>query len=141
MGATSVAYASDRITDPVKALIIDAAFSSPYEQIYDSCVAKHVPTVKPLLWHLCKIVQWDMGVDIRASVRESLACCKIPALFIHGELDDTVPEDRSLANCAACASPSQYISVPGAEHAACYLSMGEEQLGELDEFINNYFEV
>ena len=121
MGAATVAYAADRL-DPetVKALVLDCGFCSPDAQISGDCDKRHLPTA--LLMPLIRLLaRKGLGLDLRQSVRNSLARTTIPAFFIHGTEDETVPWSEGKANFDACASRKQFYSVTGAGHAAAFI--------------------
>lgn len=135
MGAATVAYAADRL-DPetVKALVLDCGFRSPYEQISGDCRKRHLPTalLMPLIRLLAK---GSLGLDLRRSVRDSLARTAIPAFFLHGTEDKTVPWSEGKANYEACASKKQFYSVAGAGHAAAFLADRERAEEALFAFL------
>ncbi len=122
MGAAAAAYASDRL-DPetVIALVPDCGFASPWTQLYGDCVKRRLPAalMLPLIRLLAKR---DPGVDLRRSVRESLARTSIPAFFLHGTADETVPWAEGKANYEACASKKAFYSVTGAGHTTAFLT-------------------
>ena len=122
MGAATAAYAADRL-DPetVEALVLDCGFSSPDAQISGDCRKRHLPTalLMPVIRLLAKR---RLGLDLRRSVRDSLARTGIPAFFLHGTEDRTVPWAEGRANCEACASRKQFYSVTGAGHAAAFIT-------------------
>ena len=120
MGAAAAAYAADRL-DPeaVEALVLDCGFASPYAQIRGDCVKRHLPAtlMMPLIRLLARS---EIGVDLRRSVRDSLGRTAIPAFFLHGTADETVPWTEGRANYEACASEKRFFSVTGAGHTTSY---------------------
>lgn len=121
MGAATAAYAADRL-DPeaVEALVLDCGFRSPDAQISGDCRKRRLPTalLMPLIRLLAKR---GLGLDLCRSVRESLARTAIPAFFLHGTEDETVPWAEGRGNYEACASKKQFYSVTGAGHAAAFI--------------------
>lgn len=135
MGAATAAYAADRL-DPetVKALFLDCGFRSPDAQISEDCDKRHLPTalLMPLIRLLAKR---GLGLDLRRSVRDSLARTAIPAFFLHGTEDETVPWAEGEANYEACASRKQFYSVTGAGHAAAFIVDRERAENALFAFL------
>lgn len=133
MGATTVAYASDRMAG-VSAMILDCGFLSPYSQMSQECRRRHVwpVLVMPVVWLCAKI---DMKKDIRRPVTETLREIDIPAFFIHGEKDRTVPVEEGAAIYEACGSKKYFLRVPGAPHTAGFIFGGEKARNALTEFL------
>lgn len=121
MGASTVAYASDKITNnKVRGMILDCGFSSPYSQMSIDMRNRHIPAalLMPIVRLLGKLI---LGVDIKSSVCDSLRRTEIPALFLHGAADDTVPLCEGKANYEACSSEKEMIIVEGAVHTMSFI--------------------
>lgn len=135
MGAAAAAYAADRL-DPeaVEALVLDCGFASPYEQIRGDCVKRHLPAglMMPLIRALTRR---GMGLDLRRSVRDSLSRTAIPAFFLHGTADETVPWAEGRANYESCASKKRFYSVTGAGHTTAFLQDPDKAEAALFEFL------
>jgi len=58
----------------------------------------------------------------------------VPVIFYHGEADDFVPCQMSIANYEACASRKKLVLIPGAGHGLCYPVDPERYLSELKDF-------
>lgn len=140
MGCTALSYASDAICDPkVKAMVLDCGYTSPYDQMVHDLKERHLPD-RLLMPHLCALAERDIAEDLSENVRDSLAHTSIPALFMHGTADTTVPPEVSEGSFAVCASPKQLYIVPDAAHACSFLQGGEEAKAVLAEFLKSYAE-
>lgn len=139
MGAAAVLMAADEMPPAVKALAADCGFVSPWEEF--SHVARHYigrPAVILLpgvgLW--CRLLG---GFGLRErSAAESLRKCALPVFFIHGEADGFVPHGHSEKNRAACAGPTVFFSVPGAEHGMSYLADPDGYHAAAGDFFRKY---
>ncbi len=138
MGSSAVGYASDKITSPkVKVLVIDCAFVSPYRQLRCDGRTRRLPTF--LLLPVMRIIAWfDMREDLYRPVGRSLEKTHIPALFLHGDADRTVPLEQGVENYNACGSEKEFITVAGADHILAYVTGGEEVQRKTEEFINRH---
>ena len=138
MGSSAVAYASDKIkSEKVKGMVIDCAFSSVAKQLYYDSKERKIPPqlVIPVIRVIARI---ELKEDIYTPCSKSLKKTKIPALFIHGTGDTTVPYENVIENYNACASEKTLITVEGAQHIVDYAA-GEDQTKDgLKEFINIY---
>ncbi len=136
MGAVSIAFASDKIAEPkVRAMVLDCGFSSIYDQLSADCRKLHVPrwTVLPLLRLMYR---YRFGADLKTPVTASLAATGIPALFLHGTADESVPLSQGEANYAACASPKQAYFIPDAAHTCVMMQGGDEAKTVLWNFLD-----
>lgn len=139
MGSSAIAYSSDKIKDEkVRGMVIDCAFSSVGKQLYYDSRKRRIPPclVIPVIRLIARI---ELREDIYRPAGKSLAKTKVPALFIHGTGDTTVPFESGMENYNACQSEKTLIAVEGAQHIVDYAA-GEEQTKEgLKTFINKYF--
>lgn len=125
MGCASVAYASDKISSPkVRAMILDCGFSSPYDQITFDCRTRHLPA-KLLMPIIAGCAKRFLKIDITRPVGNSLEKTKIPALFMHGSNDATVPSHVSEVNFSRCVSRKELYIVDGADHAVAFIAGGK----------------
>ena len=139
MGSSAVAYSSDKLgSDKVKGMVIDCAFSSVGKQLWYDSKKRRIPPflVLPVIRLIARA---ELGEDINTSCGSSLAKTDIPALFIHGTGDTTVPFEYGLENYNACASEKTLIAVEGAQHIVDYAAGEEQTKNGLKEFINKYF--
>lgn len=139
MGCAAIAYASDKINDPkVKAMLLDCGYSSPYDQFRVDSIKRHLPW-RLMLPYIRAYAKRFLKIDIKQPVSDSLKKTAIPALFIHGTDDMTVPLEQGLSNFESCSSEKELITVPGANHATALLMGGREATNRLYGFINKYF--
>ena len=77
----------------------------------------------------------------RTSPLASMAACRLPVIFFHGDADDFVPYRMSEENFAACtAEQKRLVIVKGAGHGLCYPVNEEQYLGELRTFFEPLLE-
>lgn len=137
MGCAAVSYSSDRLNPAcVRGLCLDCGFSSPAQQMTDDMKKRHLPVrlLSPIV-RLCGRVV--LKRDLSVPVGDSLARCRIPALFIHGTGDESVPFEQGQRNYAACGAPKQALFVEGANHTVSYLAGGEGAKNTVLGFISD----
>ena len=140
MGASTIAYASPMIkSEKVKALVIDCGFVSPWLQIYRDCRRRRLPgkLIMPIVNFLCKR---KFGEDLKTSVSDALKENKIPAFFLHGKADETVPYNDAELNYSACASEKRILLPDGLHHTLAFSTGGDAVQAEVFDFINNYLQ-
>jgi hypothetical protein len=138
MGASTIAYASPLIkSEKVKALVIDCGFVSPWLQIYRDCVRRRLPgkLIMPIVNFLCKR---KFGEDLKTSVSDALKDNKIPAFFLHGKADETVPYNDAELNYSACGSEKKILLPDGLHHTLAFSTGDDSVRAEVFDFINNY---
>lgn len=139
MGCSTVEFAADRL-DPaiVKGMVLDCGFTSPRDQLNREMKRRGMPAflISPPLALFARIFA---GIDINKNTVDSLRKNRIPALFLHGGADRTVPISRGQRNFDACAGEKYWFSVPEAEHTQCFAAGGEEALRQLNDFVQKYF--
>lgn len=121
MGASAVSYASDKIhSDSVRAMILDCGFFSPYRQLITDSKRMHLfwPLVVPFMRLFAK---WNLHIDLKETAGSHLENTKIPAFFIHGTADETVPIGEGMKNFDACASEKEKIITENGPHTVCFL--------------------
>nr|MBQ6241490.1 alpha/beta hydrolase [Lachnospiraceae bacterium] len=138
MGAATAAYASDKL-DPavVRCLIPDCGFTSPYLQLLQECRRRHLPgfLLMPLIRLFARLFY---GFDIRTPVTDALSRTEIPAFFLHGTADETVPYAQGVTNYEACASPRKVLfSAEGAGHTLAFPAERERAETELFRFLQD----
>lgn len=139
MGAAAVLMTADDLPASVPALLTDCGFTSPRQELL--YVAKHSMTAAAAallpgvgLW--CRLLA-GFGLEEKNAAR-SLARCTLPVFFAHGEADTLVPYECTPNNIAACAGPTAFFSVPGAEHGLSYLVDTPGYQRALDDFLAGY---
>lgn len=123
--------------DKVRALVLDCGFKSPYSQMKRDMEMRHLPVflLMPIIMLLSKRV---LKVDIKNEVGSSLGKCKIPALFLHGTADRTVPLSEGRENFESCASEKDMIVVEDADHTMSFHVGGEKVQTAVADFIKNH---
>ncbi len=136
MGAASVAYASDSLlSESVSSLVIDCPYCRPFDQMLGMCKGKY-SALKFLLYMIRALAKWVLKVDMMADIRESLRNTAIPAFFITGGMDATVPaEDVRMAH-EACASEKELIIVSDATHTLSFLAGGTDVQERMFTFLD-----
>ena len=130
MGASTVLCAAGHdLPEQVVGVLADCGFTSPRAII--GKVIRQMGLPEQLLYPFVRLGGMLFGgfdVEANSSI-ESVARCKLPVIFIHGEDDNYVPCDMSRENYDACTCPKRLVTVPEA-----YLVDGDEYLRVLAEF-------
>ena len=139
MGASSIAYASDKLENTkVRAAILDSCYYSVYEQMWADSDRHKVPRI--LVYSQRFLARLFLGVDIKKNTAESLANSKVPVLIIQGTDDLTVDFKWGEVLYKACAEPKEYLSVKGGHHTLSYVINPELTGRTMLDFINKYFQ-
>lgn len=140
MGCATIAYASDKLkSSRVAGMILDCGFESPYEQYARDSRERHLPV--PLMLPVARLVGLcAFHKDLKITVRRSLEKTEIPALFLHGEADRTVPIEVGRKNFESCASEKCFLAIPDGAHALSYPKLKEAGDDTIDRFIETCFQ-
>lgn len=141
MGGATVGMVScdENLPDEVKVIANDCGFTSP-----DAIISSVRKLMKLPFFPFQLIVRFYAKAFAKFSLTEkdaseSYAKSKIPALFIHGELDDFVPYQMGVENYnKSNASDKLMISVKGAGHGLAYITEPERVTREFTEFYNRH---
>ena len=139
MGCATVGYASDKLdSSVVRGMILDCGFTSPYDQLKRDHIIRRVP------WRLmlpieCALAKINLRIDLKQPVAASLKNTAVPAFFIHGEDDTTVPAAQGRINFEACSSEKRCAFIKGGAHTVSFIAGGERLQGEISEFLGKYF--
>lgn len=139
MGASTIEYAAQDIkSEKIKALVLDCGYTSPYIQIYRDCVRRHLPgkLILPLLDIMFKR---RFKENLKMNTADALKNNKIPALFLHGKADETVPYEDSQINYDACGGKKKLLLPDGLHHTLSFSTCGDELRAEIFEFIESQF--
>ncbi len=136
MGAFAIALAADRF-DPatVRTLVIDCGFTSAYGQLVCECKRRNLPWRLMMPW-LRLAAKVSFGADIKKDSTGSLARTRVPAFFIHGTADATVPVEEGKKNYEACGSEKDIFLTEGAAHTVAFPAGGNEARDRMFSFIN-----
>ena len=140
MGASTASYASDRMDGrQVRAMLLDCPFLSPEGMIAADCRQRHIPWL--LMRHtVLAIARIRLGVDMRRRCTVDLQNTVIPALFLHGGRDRTVPYEEGEAAFRSCASEKEWLLIPEAEHTLAFPLGGAAAEQALRRLIRRGFE-
>ncbi len=143
MGASTVLMASALdLPENVKGIIADSGFTSPHDifvkVLENAFHAKPFPILN--ITEQMAIVKAHFGFK-DASTLDAMAENTRPVLFVHGEDDDFVPIEMTMANYEACTAEKSFVYVKGALHACGYLIDRESCERELDAFLAKTLEV
>ncbi len=141
MGCVATGFASDKLdSTKVKAIVMDCGYSSVYNQFYKECKAKRMPArlMMPIIRLLAKLfIKQDIKTPVASSLKES----RIPAFFLHGTKDETVPFSFTQETFAAHGADKELALVDGANHTLALLVGGDEVKNKMLSFIGKYFTV
>ena len=140
MGATSIAFTADHL-DPkkVKGVILDCGFECPRDQLLRmSEHYKPLPgkLILPLVEFMVRII---LRVDLNENTTKHLSRMTIPALFIHGEQDDTVPFYEGQNAYRECSGPKMRLFVEDAGHATAFYAHLDEGKRVVSQFAEQFF--
>lgn len=134
MGATTIAFASDKIKDErVKALVLDCGFSSMNRLMNFINHKEHLPRFL-LAPSICAGAKYA-GACPNRQTTECLKNTIIPTMFIHGEKDVVVPSVETKNNYEACASKKCLEIVDDAGHTCAIHAGGERVRERIFEFL------
>lgn len=139
MGCTTIALETDKLDGAfVKALVLDCGFCSVYNQFYTNIKAAHFPARIIMPW--IRLFAWLFTrQDICDRVADTLSKSNIPAFFLHGTKDATVPLENTLQAYEAHGGEKQLAVVEGANHTLALIVGGEETERKLLDFVRRYF--
>lgn len=139
MGASTIAYTAQNIkSEKIKALILDCGYTSPYIQIYRDCVRRHLPG-KLILPIIRIMFRRRFKEELKMNTADALKNNKIPALFLHGKADQTVPYNDSQVNYDACASKKKLLLPDGLHHTLSFSTGSDDLRAEVFEFTEQQF--
>lgn len=140
MGASAVLMAADELPPNVRALLADCGYDTPWDELR-FVARRHIHPAAQLLVPgvdlFCRLL-CGFGLKER-SAADSLSRCALPVFFVHGEADGLVAYENSPKNRAACAGPTAFFSVPGADHGLSYLVDREGYCRAVDDFLDGVF--
>lgn len=138
MGTSTIEYAAPYIkSEKIKALILDCGYTSPYMQIYRDCQRRRLPG-KLLLPVINLMFKCKFKEDLRLNTAEAMKNNKIPALFLHGKADETVPYGDSQIIFDACASEKKLLLPEGLHHTLSFSTGSDELRAEIFDYIESF---
>ena len=137
MGASTVLIAAGQeIPSNVVGVLADCGFHSAKDVICSVADSMHLPS--GLLYPIVKFSARLYGhFDLEEiSAVESVANCRVPVLFFHGDADDYVPSYMSQINYEACNSRKKIVFIPNAGHGLSFPIAPDRYIKEMDEFFH-----
>ena len=141
MGATTALMTAGftDLSDSVKAIIADCAFTSPYDVFAHILKRDYHLKPFPVMDISDSMCRKKAGYGFRDySTLEALKTNTLPVLFIHGKEDNFVPTYMSDQNYKACNSPKEIYLVENAGHGASYYENTEECQRRMKNFLEKY---
>lgn len=137
MGAATVLITAQKpLPENVVGVLADCGYTSAKDIIKKVMREMHLPA--DLLYPFARLgarLYGHFDIDETSPI-EAMKKSRIPVLFIHGDSDDFVPHEMSVANHAACVSKKQIVIVKDAGHGTCYMQDPELYLNTLREFFD-----
>lgn len=139
MGASTVMMASALdLPENVVGIVADCGFTTPRQIIQKVLRQLKLPAavLYPFIYWGAKLFgRFDLE---EASATEALKKCTVPVFFAHGEDDDFVPREMTIANYNACAAPKTLFLAPGAGHGLSFPVDKEGYKNALRESAKHY---
>ena len=137
MGAATVMMASgENLPKNVVCVMADCGYSSQKDIICK--VVKEMKLPVKLIYPFIKLGASTFGgFDLEETTPvEAVAKSKTPIVFIHGDNDDFVPYEMSVACFNACNSPKNLVTIEGAGHGLAFPVNQEKYVESLRDFAN-----
>jgi fermentation-respiration switch protein FrsA (DUF1100 family) len=137
MGAATVMMASgENLPENVVCVMADCGYSSQKDIICK--VVKEMKLPVKLIYPFIKLGASTFGgFDLEETTPvEAVAKSKTPIVFIHGDNDDFVPYEMSVACFNACNSPKNLVTIDGAGHGLAFPVNQEKYVESLRDFAN-----
>ncbi len=135
MGASTVLMAAGQdLPENVVCVLADCGYSSPRKIIRKVVRQMRLPVsiVYPFIKLGARVFGgFDLEED---SPIEAVKRCKIPVIFLHGDVDDFVPFEMSKEMYDVCVAPKKLVTIKGAGHGLAFPVDKEGYLNALREF-------
>lgn len=140
MGAAAVLMASgEELPSNVKCIIEDSAYTSVCEEFAYQLKNKYKLPKFPILYLAEIICKIKAGFTFReASAVNQVKKCKLPILFIHGELDKLVPTSMAYKLFKEAKGYKEILIIPKAGHGICASVGNELYWNKIFSFIYKY---
>ena len=146
LGSNTVMRASEFIrSKAVKAMILDCGFTNTRKTLLTQI--KHKSKIAffgevmmvvgiPFVNGMRSVAKKVGGFDINSGdTAEAIAKSTVPAFFIHGRKDRTVPIANTIVNYKACPNKKELYIAEEAEHGAGFVAGGENLQKKLSKFL------
>lgn len=137
--ATAMICAGEELPPNVVGVLADCGYTSAKDIIQK--VMRDMKLPPKLIYPFAKIAAKVLGhFDLEEkSPIESMKRCRLPVIFIHGDVDSFVPHEMSVENYNACACEhKKLVTVKGAGHALCYVVDSDNYVKELKAFFEPF---
>jgi fermentation-respiration switch protein FrsA (DUF1100 family) len=135
MGASTVMIAAgEQLPPQVIGGLADCGYSSAREIIKKVIAERGYPV--EFVYRFARLggrIYGHFDVEERSPI-EAMSHCTIPMIFLHGDTDDFVPHEMSVACYEACTAPKKMVTIPGAGHGLAYPVEPERYVREVGEF-------
>lgn len=137
MGATTIGMAAGELSGDVSAMVYDSGYLSPYDEMSKELSKRYLPAflMMPFIRLTAKLLY---QVDIKDSVRRSLARCDIPTAFVHCQIDPTVPFSQGMKAYDACAAEKIFLESPATGHTVALLYNYSNERKKILDFIGKH---
>lgn len=137
-GATVLMTGGETLSQDVKCIISDCAYTSALDEFKDVLHEKDIPPFL-LIPNAKRVSKKAIGFDIEeASALKQVKKTKIPTLFIHGDQDKYVKPYMAYELYNACASEKDLLIVEGAGHAQSYQTNPQLYEMTVKNFLKRY---
>jgi fermentation-respiration switch protein FrsA (DUF1100 family) len=138
-GATTMMVSGEKLPPYIKCFIDDCGYTSAWDEFsYELKEMFGLPEF-PILYTASLLTKvrfgWSFG---EASALKQVAKCKLPMLFIHGNIDTYVPTRMVFPLYQAKPQPKEIWMVPGATHAQSYHNNQRAYTARVAQFVNKY---
>lgn len=141
MGAAAalIMAGSPEVSDHIKAVVSDSAYTSGYEMFGDKITEWfHLPAA-PFVDSACVMLRLRGGYNLKdASPLRAVKSSGIPTLFIHGDEDRMIDVNMSYELFEAAACEKELFIVGGAGHAQAQDKSPDLYYGRIGEFLDRY---
>ncbi len=141
MGGTTVLMTAGLpdLSDSVKAIIADCAFTSPYDVFSHILKRDYHMNPFPIMNINDSMCRKKAGYGFNEySTLDAVRKTKLPVFFIHGKEDNFVPVWMSEKNYQECKSPKEIYLVDSAGHGAAYYENPEVCQEKIKGFLAKY---
>lgn len=138
-GATVMMTAGEELVPNVRAVVEDCGYSSVYD-LYQYNIKKALKIPAVLFLNIASLVcKVKAGYDFKeASAVSQVKKSRVPILFIHGEIDSSVPREMLDKVYSAAGCEKELLLVKGAEHAVSSVTDPELYWNTVNAFVQKY---
>lgn len=140
MGAATTMMLSGEPQQPfVKCFVEDCGYTSVWDEFAQEVEVRYSLPAFPLMYTTSWLCEAKYGWNFQeASSLNQVKKCKLPMLFIHGDVDTYVPTWMVYPLYEAKSTPKELWIVPGAAHAMSYKDYPQEYTQRVKNFTGKY---